>query len=173
MDDPKLCSIYGCYGKHSAKGMCHKHYKAQWRRENGREPRELPQWGDCANCFTPVARRQPNRWANTFCSWECRSAHRKKVPYSCDTGRTKRGYGYRKYALEVYKRDAWICWLCGDPVDVEVCVPDPTAPTLDHVMPVSHGGTDDPENLATAHFSCNVRRGAKAELVTLSSPLGA
>ena len=50
--------------------------------------------------------------------------------------------------------------------------------TIDHVMPVSLGGTDDPENLALACFHCNRRKsnnvtviqGDNAEGIELFNP---
>ena len=33
--------------------------------------------------------------------------------------------------------------------------------TIDHVVPVTRGGTDDPDNLALACFHCNRRKAAK------------
>jgi 5-methylcytosine-specific restriction endonuclease McrA len=35
--------------------------------------------------------------------------------------------------------------------------------SLDHVVPISKGGTDEPENLKLAHFICNVRKGNKVD----------
>jgi 5-methylcytosine-specific restriction endonuclease McrA len=32
-------------------------------------------------------------------------------------------------------------------------------PTIDHLIPVSKGGADVPENVALAHRSCNCARG--------------
>nr|CDU26570.1 hypothetical protein [Micrococcus sp. A1] len=32
---------------------------------------------------------------------------------------------------------------------------------MDHLIPVSQGGTDDPENLILTHLACNMRRGTK------------
>jgi len=34
-------------------------------------------------------------------------------------------------------------------------------PSIDHLVPVSKGGTDDDENLYLAHLMCNKRRGNK------------
>jgi 5-methylcytosine-specific restriction endonuclease McrA len=36
--------------------------------------------------------------------------------------------------------------------------------TVDHLIPVAHGGTDDPRNVALAHRVCNVRRQDKGEV---------
>jgi 5-methylcytosine-specific restriction endonuclease McrA len=45
--------------------------------------------------------------------------------------------------------------------------PDRFAPTRDHVMPYSLGGGNEPENLALAHFTCNV---SKKNRVTAATP---
>jgi 5-methylcytosine-specific restriction endonuclease McrA len=33
------------------------------------------------------------------------------------------------------------------------------AATIDHIVPVSRGGSDDPSNLQTAHMVCNSAKG--------------
>lgn len=58
--------------------------------------------------------------------------------------------------LELFARDRWRCRYCGVTVD------DLTA-TLDHVVPQSGGGTDDPANLATACHACNSVKSGKTE----------
>lgn len=45
------------------------------------------------------------------------------------------------------------CYYCGDWF----------ANTVDHLMPVSRGGTDEPSNVRSACFSCNSRKGALTE----------
>ena len=72
--------------------------------------------------------------------------------------RTGRPWQRRK--ARIIRRDGGICHLCGQP----------GADTADHLIPWSHGGTDEPANLAAAHIDCNRRRGnrpievARAEL---------
>lgn len=44
------------------------------------------------------------------------------------------------------------CFVCGDHVV-------PENATLEHIVPLSKGGTDDMENLAISHGLCNQRRG--------------
>lgn len=66
---------------------------------------------------------------------------------------------------DVYARDDWVCQLCGDPVDPEREYPDPLAASLDHVVPLSRGGTHESTNLQLAHLGCNARaRDMKANL---------
>lgn len=36
---------------------------------------------------------------------------------------------------------------------------DPDGATIDHIVPLSLGGSDEPANVATAHRRCNIRKG--------------
>lgn len=63
------------------------------------------------------------------------------------------GWNGRKIAAlqaSVFAEQGRVCHLCGRP----------GADTLDHIVPRSLGGSDDLDNLAPAHKSCNSRRGA-------------
>lgn len=59
----------------------------------------------------------------------------------------------------VFERDDFMCWICGVRCDPLALVPQDEAPTVDHLIPVSLGGDNHPDNLGTAHFICNSRRG--------------
>lgn len=61
--------------------------------------------------------------------------------------------------LAIYERDDSICQLCDGPVDLSLPWTDRWSATLDHIIPYSLGGADDPSNLRLAHRSCNSRRG--------------
>ena len=63
-----------------------------------------------------------------------------------------------KLRLEIYERDGWVCHLCNEPVERAAHFNDDLAPSLDHLVPRSKGGSDDPENLKTAHRGCNSAR---------------
>jgi 5-methylcytosine-specific restriction endonuclease McrA len=54
--------------------------------------------------------------------------------------------------LEIYGPT---CWLCGGAIDLSVKSPQRESFSIDHVLPVVLGGTDDPANLRPAHRSCN------------------
>jgi hypothetical protein len=50
--------------------------------------------------------------------------------------------------FEILRRDNYICTYCGaKPPNVEL--------TIDHVLPIALGGTDEPTNLTTACTGCN------------------
>lgn len=48
---------------------------------------------------------------------------------------------WRTLRDKILERDDWICYLCRQP----------SADTVDHIVPVSRGGTDIPSNLAAVH----------------------
>lgn len=52
----------------------------------------------------------------------------------------------------IFERDEWLCGICGEPVEADEA-------TLDHIVPISLGGADEPSNVRLAHFLCNSRRG--------------
>lgn len=52
----------------------------------------------------------------------------------------------------VYVRDNFLCQLCGG------AVLDQDERSLDHLIPVYKGGSDDKENLVLAHKACNAYR---------------
>ncbi|WP_197001184.1 HNH endonuclease [Longispora fulva] len=88
------------------------------------------------------------------------------------TTRAKNAYQARKRALgihaaaadevdpqDIYDRDDWICQLCQHPVERRYLWPHPMSITLDHVLPVTRGGSHSTTNLQTAHWICNLRKG--------------
>lgn len=64
----------------------------------------------------------------------------------------------------IAKRDGWRCHLCRRKVNPKLRAPHRRSATLDHLVPVSHGGTHDAANLALAHWSCNSSRGVGGQV---------
>lgn len=71
-----------------------------------------------------------------------------------------------KYKDALYKRDNYICHLCGEDLSNYISLVmqqgDGKLPSLDHIIPQSKGGNDMPYNLKTACLTCNKRRGNKS-----------
>lgn len=63
---------------------------------------------------------------------------------------------YSRY--DIYKRDDGICYLCGDPIDIELEWPDTMSFSIDHVYPISLGGDDTVENVKSTHLRCNISK---------------
>lgn len=54
----------------------------------------------------------------------------------------------KRVRFEIFKRDGFVCRYCGaNPMTAVL--------EVDHVVPKSKGGTNDPINLVTSCFSCN------------------
>jgi 5-methylcytosine-specific restriction endonuclease McrA len=59
----------------------------------------------------------------------------------------------------VFARDNYICQLCFEPVDMQAKWPDRFFATLDHIKPLSKGGSHTYSNVQTAHLKCNCING--------------
>lgn len=71
----------------------------------------------------------------------------------------RRQFVARVNVADVYQRDGWACQICGSPVDPNAQYPDPMSASLDHIVPISRGGTHEPSNVRLTHWICNCVRG--------------
>jgi 5-methylcytosine-specific restriction endonuclease McrA len=79
-----------------------------------------------------------------------------------------RDYEKRKTSIRfskhnVFLRDGYICQYCGEDVSKKTA-------TLDHVLPVSHGGKTTFENTVTACGPCNANKGNNKKIVPKVKP---
>lgn len=70
----------------------------------------------------------------------------------------KRSWIAASVRLAVYERDEWTCQLCFDAIDRDADPNSDWAPSLDHIIPSSQGGSDGVENLRATHRWCNTVR---------------
>lgn len=57
-----------------------------------------------------------------------------------------------------------VCAICGRPVDKSLLYPHPLSPTVDHILPLAKGGTNELGNLQLAHWTCNRQKSDKLEM---------
>lgn len=116
---------------------------------NGKGPKPC---ATCGKSFDAV--RSTHRW----CSQQCRNRHFGLI--------RSRGRGKPSSATytdrEIFERDGWRCHLCREPVRQDVPRTHDDGATIDHLIPISLGGEDEPANVATAHWKCNRDKGARA-----------
>lgn len=60
---------------------------------------------------------------------------------------------------EIAERDGWRCQLCRKMVNKRLKYPHPMCASIDHIVPISKGGTDVRVNVQLAHLVCNVSKG--------------
>lgn len=64
--------------------------------------------------------------------------------------------------LKVFERDGGVCQICGLPVDINARDGRKIYrdyPTVDHIIPLSHGGLHVWNNVQLAHMGCNAMKG--------------
>lgn len=60
--------------------------------------------------------------------------------------------------LSVFNAYNWVCVLCGEVIDRNVRFPSLDAATLEHLIPLSRGGSHSLENVRPAHARCNFEK---------------
>jgi len=153
--EAKWSNING--GKRSR--FCSLAHKNEWqKREKRREYGATVRVVSCSECDAEFETTQPRQ---VVCGLKCRAGRkmRMKAP--------RKGWFVAREALkaEIRERDQGLCGLCGDPVPSELpLMPSGRVqddhPSLDHVVPRSLGGSDEPSNLQLTHWKCNVLKGA-------------
>lgn len=124
------------------------------RRDAGEPLRQVPHTKTCVECGAEFATQSP---AAKWCSKSCRirtasrEASRRRGPTSP---------GWAPYSdREIFERDDWICQICFVRIDRAVSRTHPDGATIDHVIPLSKGGADEPGNVVAAHWRCNRDKG--------------
>lgn len=142
-------------GSHSARCR-HCYNTAHMRRLHLRQAATDISYQACPHCgVTFVRRATPTQLIRTHCSTRCQRAskrqHREHVL------RTRTRSGETIHLLLLGERDGWRCHLCGRRV-TEIRGNENRSPSIDHLVPVSAGGTHTWDNVALAHRICNIRR---------------
>lgn len=78
--------------------------------------------------------------------------------------------GERFAPADVYERDDWTCGLCQLPVDPGLAWPHPMSASVDHILPLSQGGSHTLANVQCAHLSCNSRKSDRVDVEVIGEP---
>lgn len=137
-DSCRVCSVEGCNHSLLASGLCHRHYYRLQYMGGLRRP--------CEACGEDITIEMDGR--TKYCSDECRPEL------------TKRNHvWYRKKVLR--GEVPAICRICDKKIDLDLQFPAHESLSVDHIVPISLGGTNREANLRPAHYACNIRRGNK------------
>ena len=118
----------------------------------------------CLHCGRLFSRSYGNKF-RVFCGPYCGRRHaRKGMPKNAMSRARKFGVARdgRIRSIAVFERDLWRCQLCGRSTPKRLRgTQEPSAPELDHIVPLSRGGGHVWENVQCACRECNSRKGAK------------
>lgn len=126
-------------------------------------------------CPDPVC-RQAFRGTPLACDWSAhltplenamranprRDESQRRARYRAARKRLRSDLAPGQGADAIFTRDRWKCHLCDLPVSRTLAHPHPMSPSIDHLVPLVEGGTDEPANLATAHLACNEHKAVAA-----------
>lgn len=115
---------------------------------------------ECKACGTPFS-SEYGRKLRVFCSKACAQRYQRRVSHGVKRART---HGARRIEQvdprQVFIRDGWQCWICERPIDPSIRHPHPMSASMDHVVPLAHGGDHTWANVKASHLICNVTRSA-------------
>lgn len=142
----------------AAKASAGRRYAAR-RRAEGRplHRARVAEIRACEHCGSTFSARldMVKAGRGRFCSAECG-----KRAQGWDGTPRRRFRPSKSLRAFIMERDGGVCQLCLSPVRVDVDSSHPRFPHLDHIIPMSLGGSDEAENLRLACAQCNTSRGA-------------
>lgn len=97
------------------------------------------------------------------CSSECSRKRENRIKEIKRRQRMK-GNGEIDYSIslsKLIKRDKGICSICGRIVDINADPNSDEYPSIDHILPLSKGGTHTWDNVQLAHRGCNTMKSDK------------
>ena len=143
--------------------------QAAWRTANPDKVRAGRAAHYAANPEKARARSAAYRKANPdkvragFAAWQKANPDKTRAAYHRRRALLRGGIVEHFTDLEIFKRDNWLCGICGEPIDRSRRHPDPGSPSLDHIIPISKGGWHVRANTQAAHLTCNIRKGARMD----------
>lgn len=60
--------------------------------------------------------------------------------------------------LTLFELHGWTCWICKGTINRYLRFPNFMAATVEHIIPISKGGTHTWDNVAPAHAKCNFEK---------------
>lgn len=109
--------------------------------------------------------------ANKFCSRKCYHESlnnggyipHKAINSTTDYSSYKRAgrFGVEREYInvhEVFENYNWVCGICNKKVDKTIPYPNTLSASLDHIKPLSKGGTHTYNNVQLAHLGCNLKK---------------
>lgn len=150
------CFNAAIYAQH--RGFCSSKCASYWRLNKdwlGEGPSCRVYFYSCPDCQKPLISNYKSAY---FKVCECCQLIRKNA-INARKNHKRRAAGPSVLSVnQIAKRDGTHCHICRRKVDMKLSGISKYGPTIEHILPVSLGGTNDPANLALAHRHCNMLR---------------
>jgi len=164
MDKGTFCSTRCCDRAMSVRNRLKENARRR-RVSAARRKRRMPP-RKCLACgvvFNPS--RIKGRWCSKRCLMRDWAKHHPDIARSHRLVRRARlrRVPYERISPQVvFERDGWTCQWCRQPTPASLIrTTSLSRPTIDHVVPLSKGGTHLYSNVQCLCFSCNSRKGAR------------
>ena len=89
-----------------------------------------------------------------------RRSTKKPVRYYSAKRRKVYALGDEINHLTLFELFAWTCVICNGQINRHVRLPNWEAATVEHITPLSQGGTHTWDNVGPAHARCNFQKGS-------------
>jgi len=103
----------------------------------------------CENLFTGKT------FDSKYCSTECKQFYKQQKNRDRERNHNTKNKGIR---AKLFFRDKGLCQICLTPIEIHRAYPDPLSLSIDHIMPLSRGGTSAMYNLQISHLKCNLEK---------------
>jgi hypothetical protein len=170
LPEPKTCSVEGCDRdlKRGGLGMCSKHY--QRFKRHGDVNQEPPvKKTKCKKCG-----EESSNVVRGLCKNKC---YNKYMNDTCDTYKnSKKLSKYKRRTAERRKTEPFtteeildktggLCSLCFEEINLSLPQTHALGLNIDHIQPLSKGGSNMKYNLLAAHRLCNESKGNKWPII--------
>ncbi len=161
------CSVEGCDLQAIKKGMCDKHYHRFIKHGDVNHVErmignkglpcacgngKIENLDMCKKCYIKHMRENPDKYK--YKETQRRNSRIRRA--------RKRSAPSEPYTTEqVYEKTNGICGICGEKIHLGLEVNDLKRLTVDHIIPLSKGGTDYFDNVQPAHSICNSKKNNK------------
>lgn len=179
----RICSVDGCEAKHYGRGFCKPHYRQDYHQRNAEHAHETNKaWREANREHDKQRQRDwyadhPEYFAEKYAAnrdkiRESYRARRREHPaYDAEKNREWRKANPEAWARinranqkrrreggvidrdVIIARDGMVCHICGEIIGSMAEL------NMDHVIPLSKGGPNTPENVKPSHAICNARKG--------------
>ena len=116
-------------------------------------------------------------WKEKFCNAKCqRISYKRSTTYKQHRHKLSRRNKIKRRirlssqfiedvnSLVMAERDNWICHICSCQIDPTLKYPNRYSLSVDHVIPLSKGGSHGYDNCKSSHWICNVLKSDKVDI---------